>query len=152
MKKQNVIKRICIIFMLSIITISNVGPLLAIASNWEDTPYSAYSGDGSDSATDIRGKTDTSQVYAYNKNTNDRTHRINIAGTHQISGHGSPFSYNDCTYGAYYFDVKPGMRRYMSSLVYERGYRNAFLVFAEANHKLGWLYGEWSPDSIGTYK
>ena len=32
------------------------------------------------------------------------------------------------------------------------GTGNTFLVFAEANHKLGWLYGEWSPESIGTYK
>jgi len=113
-------------------------------------PYSAYSGDGSDSTTEIRAKTDTTKVYAYNKNTDDRTHRINIAGTHTTSGYGSAFSYDDCTYGAYYFDVKPGVRRYMSSVVYERGYRNAYLVFAEANHKLGWLYGVWSPDSIGS--
>lgn len=138
--------------MLGVIIVSNCSFLLVSASNWRDTPYSTYSGDGSDSSTEIRAKTDTTKVYAYNKNTNDRTHRINIAGTHKTSGYGSTFSYNDCTYGAYYFDIKPGMRRYMSSLVYERGYRNAYLVYAEANHKLGMLYGVWSPDSIGTYQ
>lgn len=127
--------------MLSVILVSNVGAVLVSASNWQGTPYSAYSGDGSDSSTEIRAKTDTTKVYAYNQNTNDRTHRINIAGTHTTSGHGSVFNYNDCTYGEYYYDVKPGIKKYMSSVVYENGYRNAYLVFAEANHKVGWLNG-----------
>ena len=147
--KEKIIKKACMIFMLSVIVMSNVGGIFAYASNWQDTPYSAYSGDGSDSSTTIRGKTDTTKVYAYNKNTDDKTHRISIAGTHSTSGTGNVFGYDNCTYGAYYHDLKPGVSKYMSSVVYERGYRNAYLVFAEANHKLGWLYGVWSPDSIG---
>ncbi len=147
--KKKLIKKVCMVFMLGVIVVSNAGAIMATASNWQDTPYSAYSGDGSDSTTEIRAKTDTTKVYAYNQN-NDMTHRISIAGTHSTSGYGSAFDYDNCTYGTYYHDLKPGVRKYMSSLVYERGYRNAYLVFAEANHKLGWLYGVWSPDSIGS--
>ena len=44
--------------------------------------------------------------------------------------------------------VKPGTYKYLKNSVYEKGYRNAYLVFTEAHHKASWIRGVWSPDSI----
>ena len=143
------VKRICVFSMLAT-CMTSMG--IVRANNWQDTPYSAYSGSGSDDATEVRAKMDKSKVYAHNQNTNDRTHRIQIAGTNLPEhSYGSPFGFDDCTYGAWHYDLGPGVSRYMSSVVKERGYSGAFLVYAEANQKIGYIYGVWSPDNKNGY-
>jgi len=45
-------------------------------------------------------------------------------------------------------DIEQSPYQNLINSVYEKGYRNAYLVFTEAHHKAGWINGVWSPDSI----
>ena len=147
--KVKTIKRICLSIMMGVMVLSNAGTMLTFANNHIDLPYSAYGGDGSDYSSDIRPKTDRSSAYAKNLN-NNLTHRIQVAGTHAASGYGNVFGFDNCTWGTKwdYYDLKPGTYKYLKNSVYEKGYRNAYLVFTEAHHKAGWIRGVWSPDRI----
>lgn len=147
--KVKSIKRICMSVIIGVVILSNVGKILPLANNHEDTKYAAYSGDGSDSTTLIREKTDRTSSYAKNLNT-DLTHRIEVVGTEKRSGYGDAFNYDNCTLDGEFgsVDLAPGTYRYIRNSVYEKGYRYAYLIFTEAHQKEGWIEGLWSPDSI----
>ena len=142
--KVKTVKRICLSIITGVVILSNAGAMMTFANNHADRPYSAYGGDGGDYASEIRSKTDRTSAYAKNLNTN-LTHRIEVIGTN--SGYNSR---DNCTEGTQwgYYDLKPGKYKYLRNTVYEKGYRKAYLLFTEANHKSGWISGLWSPDSI----
>ena len=147
--KVKTVKRICLSIMMGVMVLSNAGTMFTLANNHDDHSYYGYAGDGSDFSTLIRPKTDRTSAYAKNLNSN-LTHRIQVEGTHVTSGDGNVFGFDNCTLGTRwgYYDLKPGTYKYLRNSVYEKGYRNAYLVFTEAHHKAGWINGVWSPDSI----
>lgn len=123
------------------------GTQFVSANNHTDTSYYiSYNGDGSDTSVSARRKTDATPVYVYNQGT--RAQRTSIAGTNSSSD-SDVFSYNNCTYNAWYKDVSAGSYKYISSVVYENGYSYAYLVIAPVQQVSCVLKGVWSPDSIG---
>lgn len=129
------------------VIMANFGTQYVQANNCRDEAYYFnYSGDGSDVATQPRGKTDASSAYAMNLSTHC-SHFISVAGT-QDKDHNPAIAFDNCTYHAYWIEVKVGEYRYLPNLVYESGYKYAYLVISPGSHLPCLVKGKWSPDSV----
>ncbi|WP_314068091.1 DUF2712 domain-containing protein [uncultured Vagococcus sp.] len=124
----------------------------AFANNHADTRFSRYStGDGGDSVTPARSKTDDSYMYAYNDKSALGFHAQAAAS---LNG-GNDIITNQVAAG--YVSVPVGQSKYITNYVWEttdaKGkkkprYYWARLLIMPGSHSKTWLSFLWSPDSI----
>ncbi len=123
----------------------------ASANNHTDTRFARYStGDGGDSVTSPRSKTDLTSMYAYNDQSTLYVY-LRPVGSYG----GSTFYTNQVASGYTYLGV--GSAKYISNYVRETvdangkskpSYSHAAFLISPGSHSKTWISFLWSPDSV----
>ncbi|MDE7271949.1 MAG: hypothetical protein K2N95_02645 [Lachnospiraceae bacterium] len=129
--------------ILSAMTFMMVGSIQVHANNWKDRPFS-FVFNGTQNYTEAEQKTDTSKLYMKCESiTSGTSYTAHAIGYDPATGRNV-----DCSRGYSYVFNKPGQSYYMTSWVYENGYRQAKIA---ASPNYGYSFsasGQWSPDNV----
>lgn len=148
-RKINMKEKVLIVVLaLSIVMLHGTQSYIVNANNYKDTTFDFYDGGtGSDFATSMRSKTDSSASYVNNNGKKTTTISVAVAGSKKYKKY--PPAAN-CDYISEYYDVKKGKRKYISNSMYPKC-KYAYLLVATANHTKHTIAGVWSPDNCSGY-
>lgn len=140
-------KKVVGAMMLGVMLFGVTGALQANANNWQDTSFT-FSFSNGQKYTAVRAKQDTSKLYmkvnSITSGTSYTAHAVGCAST-------STSTYVDCSRGYSYKFSSAGQSYYMTSWVYENGYRYARIA-GSPNYAYAFsASGVWSPDNLNGY-
>lgn len=140
---KNKVKKIFGTMMLSATALMMAGTIQVYANNWQDKDFS-FTFNGAQKYTAAEQKMDTSKLYMKcNSITSGTSYTAHAIGYSPSTGKNV-----DCSRGYSYTFNKPAQSYYMTSWVYEDGYRWAKIA---ASPNYGYSFsasGKWSPDNV----
>lgn len=129
--------------LLTAMTLMMACTLQVHANNHDDSKFS-FTFSGSQNFTEVREKMDTSKLYMKCESITSGTSYT----AHAIGYNSSTRTNVDCSRGYTYTFNKAGQSYYMTSWVYENGYRYARIA-ASPNYNYSFeASGKWSPDNV----